>query len=88
MLSDKRCEIKCVFPYEVGIRIMSIHISCNMYLCLGLHVQSGYVMYCHIKENFGPAWDRFYFGSMFCVLRTDHAKFAKEASANFQNIQH
>ena len=39
MFSDKRCEIKCVFPYVVGIRIMSIHISCDMYLCLGLHVQ-------------------------------------------------
>ena len=39
MFSDKRCEIKCVFPYIVGIRIMSIHISCDMYLRLGLHVQ-------------------------------------------------
>ena len=39
MFSDKRCEIKCVFPYEVGLRIMSIHISCDMYLRLGLHVQ-------------------------------------------------
>ena len=39
MFSDKRCEIKCVFPYVVGIRIMSIHISCDMYLHLGLHVQ-------------------------------------------------
>ena len=39
MFSDKRCEIKCVFPYVVGIRIMSIHISCDMYLRLGLHVQ-------------------------------------------------
>ena len=28
-----------VFPYVVGIRIMSIHISCDTYLCLGLHVQ-------------------------------------------------
>ena len=39
MISDKRCEIKCVFPYVVGIRIMSVHISCGMYLRLGLHVQ-------------------------------------------------
>ena len=39
MFSDKRCEIKCVFSYVVGIRIMSIHISCDMYLRLGLHVQ-------------------------------------------------
>ena len=39
MFSDKRCEIKCVFPYAVGIRIMSIHVSCDMYLRLGLHVQ-------------------------------------------------
>ena len=39
MFSDKRCEIKCVFPYVVGIRIMSIHISRDMYLRLGLHVQ-------------------------------------------------
>ena len=39
MLSGKRCEIKCVFPYVVGIRIMSIHISCDMYLRLGLHMQ-------------------------------------------------
>ena len=41
MFSVKRCEIKCVFPYVVGIRIMSIHISCDMYLRLGLHVQIG-----------------------------------------------
>ena len=39
MFSDKRCEIKCVFLYVAGIRIMSIHISCDMYLRLGLHVQ-------------------------------------------------
>ena len=39
MFSDKRCEINCVFPYVVGIRIMFIHISCDMYLRLGLHVQ-------------------------------------------------
>ena len=39
MFSDKRCEIKCVFPYVLGIWIMSIHISCGMYLRLGLHVQ-------------------------------------------------
>ena len=39
MFIDKRCEIKCVFPYVVGIRIMSIHISCDMYLRLGLHMQ-------------------------------------------------
>ena len=39
MFSDKRCEIKCVFPYVVGIRIMSIHISCDMYLHLRQHVQ-------------------------------------------------
>ena len=39
MFSDKRCEIKCVFPNVVGIRIMSIHIFCDMYLRLGLHVQ-------------------------------------------------
>ena len=38
MFSDKRCEIKCVFPYVVGIRIMSIHISCDIYLRLGLHM--------------------------------------------------
>ena len=40
MFRDKRCEIKCVFPYVVGIRIMCIHISCDMFLCLGLHVQT------------------------------------------------
>ena len=39
MFNDKRCEIKCVFPYVVGRRIMSIHISRDMYLCFGLHVQ-------------------------------------------------
>ena len=39
MFSDKRCEIKCVFAYVVGIRIVSIHISCDMYLRLGLLVQ-------------------------------------------------
>ena len=39
MFSDKCCEIKCVFPYVVGIRIMPIHISCDMYLRLRLHVQ-------------------------------------------------
>ena len=39
MFSDKCCEIKCVFPYVVGIRNMAIHISCDMYLRLGLHVQ-------------------------------------------------
>ena len=38
------------------------------------------------SENFCPA--RFYIGSMYCVLRTNHAKFAKETSANFRNIQH
>ena len=32
MFSDKRCEIKCVFPYGVGMKIMSIHISCDMYV--------------------------------------------------------
>ena len=35
MFSDKRC----VFPYVVGISIMFIHISCDMYLRFGLHVQ-------------------------------------------------
>ena len=44
MFSDKRCEIKCVFPFVVGIRIISIHISCDMYLHVGLHVQIG--LYC------------------------------------------
>ena len=39
MFSDKRCEIKCVFPFVVGIRIMSIHTSCDMYLRLGRHLQ-------------------------------------------------
>ena len=39
MFSDKRCEIKCVFYYVVGIRIMSICISCDMYLRLRLQVQ-------------------------------------------------
>ena len=39
MFSDKRREIKCVFPYVVGMRIMFMHISCDMYLRLGLHVQ-------------------------------------------------
>ena len=38
MFSDKCCEIKSVFPYVVGIRIMSIHISCDMFLRLGLHM--------------------------------------------------
>ena len=41
MFSDKRWEIKCVFPYVVGIRIMSIHISGHLYLDHGLHVQIG-----------------------------------------------
>ena len=27
-------------------------------------------------------------GSMYCVLRTNHAKFAKETSSYFRNIQH
>ena len=39
MFSDKRCENQMCFPYVVGIRIISIHISFDMYLCLGLHVQ-------------------------------------------------
>ena len=39
LFSNKRCEIKCVFSYVVGIRIMSIHMACDMYLCLRLHVQ-------------------------------------------------
>ena len=39
MFNDKRCEIKYVFPCVVGIKIMSIHISCDMYLRLGLHMQ-------------------------------------------------
>ena len=62
---------------------MSIHISCDMYLRLGLHVQIGYIMYCHIKRKFGQAQERFYIGSMYCVLRTKHAKCAKETFANF-----
>ena len=39
------------FPYVVGIRIMSIHISCDMYLRLGLHVQISlyYVLPCKAK---------------------------------------
>ena len=37
MFSDKRWEIKRVFPYVVGIRTMSIHISCDLHI--GLHVQ-------------------------------------------------
>ena len=39
IFSDKPCEIKCVFPYVGDKRIMSIHISCDMYLRLGLHVK-------------------------------------------------
>ena len=42
----------------------------------------------NLSQNFGPARDRFYIGSMYCVLRTNHAKFAKETSAYFRNIQH
>ena len=39
MFSEKQWGIKCVFPYVVCIRIMSIHISCAMYLRLGVHMQ-------------------------------------------------
>ena len=56
---------------------MSIHISCDMYAnqaILRIAIKS---------EDFSPARDRFYIGSMYCVLRTNHAKFAKEMSANF-----
>ena len=68
---------------------MSLHISCNKYLRLGLHVQIRlYYVLPYKTENFGTARDRFYIGSMYCVLRTNHAKFAKETSANFRNIQH
>ena len=56
-----------------------------MYLRLGLHVQI-WLYYVFQSENFGPARDRFYIGSMYCVLRTNHAKFAIETSANFRNI--
>ena len=41
-----------------------------------------------LSENFGPAQHRFYIELMYCVLKTNHAKFAKETSANFRNIQH
>ena len=44
MFSDKRCEINCVFPYVVGIRIMSFASECTC--------KSGYIMYCHIKRKF------------------------------------
>ena len=44
MFSDKRCEIKCVFPYVVDIRIMSVHISCDMYLGLHLQIRLYYVL--------------------------------------------
>ena len=85
MFSDKRCEIKCVFPYVLGIRIMSIHI--DMYLRLSLHVQIRLYYVLPYKAKIS-ARDRFYIGLMYCVLRTNHAKFAKETSANFRNIQH
>ena len=39
-------------------------------------------------QNFGPARDMFYIGLMYCVLRTNLAKFAKETSTYFRNIQH
>ena len=59
-----------------------------MYLRLGLHVQIRlYYALPYKAENFSPARDRFYIGSKYCVLRTNHAKFAKETSANFLNIQ-
>ena len=53
MFTDKRCEIKCVFSYVVGIRIMSIHVSCDMYLRLGLHVpiRLYYVLLCIAKDS-------------------------------------
>ena len=45
-------------------------------------------MYCHIQQKFCPERHRFYSKSMYCVRRTNHTKFAKQTSANFQNIQH
>ena len=88
MFSDKRCEIK-FFPYVVDIRIMSVHISCDMYLRLGLHVQIRLYSVLPYKTKISSQHgERFYIGSMYCVLRTNHAKFAKETSANFRNIQH
>ena len=65
---------------------MSIQISCDMYLRLGLHVQA-ILCIAILSENFGPARDRFYIGSMYCVLKTNHAKFTKETSVYFRNIQ-
>ena len=75
------------FPYVVGIRIMYIHISRDMYLRLGLHVQIRlyYVLPCKAKIS-AQHGIGFFIGSMYCVLRTNHAKFAKETSANFRNI--
>ena len=60
-----------------------------MYLQLGVHMQIRlYYVLPYEAKNFGPAQDRIYIGSMYCVLRTIHAKFAKETFDNFRNIQH
>ena len=66
---------------------MSIHISCDM---LPRTARANQAILCiAIKsEHFGPARHKFYIGSMYCLLRTNYAKFAKETPADFRNIQH
>ena len=65
---------------------MSVHISCDMYLRLGLHVQIRLYYVLPYKAKISAQHGIGYIGSMYCVLRTNHAKFAKETSANFRNI--
>ena len=44
---DKRCEIKCVFPYVVDIRIMSIHIPVTCTFASDCTCKSYYVILCN-----------------------------------------
>ena len=68
---------------------MSIHIYSDMYLRLGLHVQIRlYYVLPYTAKISAQHGIGFYIGSMYCVLKTNHDKFAKETFANVRNIQH
>ena len=57
-----------------------------MYLRLELHMQIR--LYCVLPYTAKISAQHDIGFRLYCVLRTDHAKFAKETSANFRNIQH
>ena len=72
---------------------MSIHISCVMYLRLKLHMQIRLYYVLPYKAKFSAKHEIGFILNqilylMYCVLRTNHAEFAKETSANFRNMQH